>query len=539
MKLKIFLIFFFITIKLTAQAPTIASNRLIGGSGLEQLSICFQTTDGGYFLGGNSSSNISGNKIENSFNNSQDYWVLKLDAQYNIVWQRTIGGDFIDDDFQQEYFRDAIQTQDGGFLLGGYSGSPISGNKTAPSKGEFDYWIVKLNSQGVIEWQNSYGGSSTDVLITFIETQGGNFLLGGTSRSNISGDKTENSKGGNDCWILKINSTGDIIWQKTIGGSGYDGVFNFLETPDGGTIVGATSDSSISGDKTENSYGLTDYWIFKLDANGNILWQKTIGGNQFDSLYNIINLQDNNLLITGISNSSISGLKTENSRGSYDYWIVKFDSVTSNVIWQKTIGGSSSDRIDVRKSTLEDTDGNLYVCGYSNSNISGEKTENSRGLTDAWIVKLNASGTVLWDKTIGGLGYDGASNIIKKQDNSFLMAGGSRSSNSGDIEVTNNGYEDYWLVELNPEVLSNTNSTLFSDFVVYPNPTDDSINIVFGELQEAINIKVFNTLGQIIDTKEFNNVMRTRFKLPFETGMYFISVENNKGEKKVIKVLKN
>ena len=154
-------------------------------------------------------------------------------------------------------------------------------------------------------------------------------------------------------------------------------------------------------------------------------------------------------------------------------------------------------------------------------------------------MKLNASRTVLWDKTIGGLGYDGASNIIKKQDNSFLMAGGSSSTNSFDVTVTNNGSVDYWVVELNPEVLSNTNSTLFSDFVVYPNPTDDSINIVFGEFQEAINIKLFNTLGQIIDIKKFNNVMQTRFKFPFETGMYFISVENNKGEKKVIKVLKN
>ena len=506
---------------------------------LKILFIFFQTSDGGYFLGGNSTSNISGDKTENSFNNSQDYWVLKLDAQYNIVWQRTLGGNFIDDDFQQEFFRDAIQTQDGGYLIGGYSGSPISGNKTAASKGEFDYWILKLNSQGVVEWQNSYGGSSSDVLITFIEIQEGNFLLGGTSKSNISGDKTENSKEGNDCWILKINSTGGIIWQKTIGGNGYDGVFNFLETQDGGTIVGATSDSLISGDKSENSYGLTDYWIFKLDTNGNILWQKTIGGNQNDALFDLFTLQDNNILLTGYSDSSISGLKTENSRGSYDYWIVKFDPVTSDIIWQKTIGGSNTDKIESKKSTYEDADGNLYVTGYSNSNISGEKTENSRGLTDAWIVKLNASGTLLWDKTIGGSGYDGSYNIIKKQDNSLLLAGATRSSNSFDVTVSNNGSEDYWLVELNPEVLSNTYSSLFSDFVVYPNPTNDLITVVFGELQEVIKIKVFNTIGQIIDTKEYNNVIQSNFKMPFETGMYFISIENNKGEKKVIKILKN
>lgn len=537
MRLKTILFTFFIIAKVCSQAPTLSSNRLIGGSNLEQLSICIETSDGGYFLGGNSLSNISGDKTENSFNNSQDYWVLKLDAQFNIVWQRTLGGNFVDSDFQQEFFRDGIQTQDGGFLIGGYSGSPISGNKTAAAKGEFDYWIIKLNSQGSVEWQNSYGGTGNDTLSSLMETSDGNYILGGTSNSNISGDKTENSKGGNDCWIIKINSTGGIIWQKTIGGSDSDGVSSILQTTDGGFIVGANSSSSISGDKTENSFGFIDYWIFKIDANGIILWQKTIGGNQSDGIMSLLLLQDDTIIVAGNSDSSISGLKTEASRGSFDYWILKLDSI-GTIIWQKTMGGNNSDRIFNKKSIIQDLEGNFYITGSSDSNISGEKTENSRGLSDAWVLKLSASGTILWDKTIGGFDQDVLSTLIKRSDNSFLLSGGSGSSNSGDITTTNNGYGDYWLVELNPEILSNNNSILSTDTIVYPNPTKDDVLINFGKPQELVNISLINPLGQIIDVKEYKNANLIKYSLPIETGMYFVLAENNFGEKKVFKILK-
>ena len=148
----------------------------------------------------------------------------------------------------------------------------------------FFYLLFSLNlfSQPVIVWQKTIGGNNADELFVIRQTIDGGYVLGGYSNSNISGDKTENNRGGDDYWIVKIDSSGNIQWEKTIGGSGYDDLFSMEQTTDSGYILGGRSDSNISGDKTENSRGLTDYWILKLDALGNIQWQKTIGGNDDD-----------------------------------------------------------------------------------------------------------------------------------------------------------------------------------------------------------------------------------------------------------------
>jgi hypothetical protein len=161
------------------------------------------------------------------------------------------------------------QTTDGGYIVGGSSSSPISGDKTQDSIGWDDYWIVKTDSLGNIMWQNTIGGTHWDKLETIHQTTDGGYILGGISLSNISGDKTENCIGGWDFWVVKTDSIGNILWQNTIGGDSDEGsnVTNqpLLElTSDGGYILGGFSESNISGDKTENSMGLFDYWIVKL-----------------------------------------------------------------------------------------------------------------------------------------------------------------------------------------------------------------------------------------------------------------------------------
>ena len=222
--------------------------------------------------------------------------------------------------------------------MGGYSESGISGEKTENFRGDFDYWILKLDNSGNIEWQTTIGGNDSEVLSSMIQTTDGGFLVGGYSKSNISGEKTENSRGGNDCWIIKLNSSGNIEWQKTIGGSGTDYLFSLIETNDSGYLIGTTSTSNISGEKTENSNGYSDYWVLKLNNTGNIIWQNTIGGNQEDFLKDIIQTSDGKYMLAGWSYSNISGDKIENSRGEEDYWILKIDEI-GEIIWQKTIGG--------------------------------------------------------------------------------------------------------------------------------------------------------------------------------------------------------
>ena len=135
-----------------------------------------------------------------------------------------------------------------------------------------------------IQWQNTIGGNADDYAVPTIvlQTTDGGYIIGGSSSSNISGDKTENSNGSTDYWIVKTDSSGNIQWQNTIGGSGYDALVAIQQTSDGGYILGGQSQSNISGDKTENCLGGRDYWIVKTNATGVIQWQNTIGGDQDD-----------------------------------------------------------------------------------------------------------------------------------------------------------------------------------------------------------------------------------------------------------------
>ena len=152
-----------------------------------------------------------------------------------------------------------------------------------------------------ILWQRTIGGSGKEYLKSIEETSDGGMIIGGYSNSNISGDKSENSRGANDYWILKLDSSGNIVWQRTLGGDGEDKLAAFHQTSDGGYIVGGYSDSGISGEKTESSRGFTDYWILKLNSSGSIEWQKTIGGNEGDLLVEIHQTPDDKYILAGSS----------------------------------------------------------------------------------------------------------------------------------------------------------------------------------------------------------------------------------------------
>jgi len=354
-----------------------------------------------------------------------------------IEWQNTIGGSGWDE------LRSVIQTNDGGSLIGGYSNSNISGDKTENCLGDYDFWIVKIDSNGNIQWQNTIGGSDNDYLNSVILTSDGGYMLGGTSRSNSSGDKTENSNGFIDYWIVKIDSIGIILWQNTIGGAGYEMLQSIIQTSDGGYLLGGDSFSDISGDKTENSIGDNDYWVVKTDSLGIIQWQNTIGGSLHDYFYTLLQTIDGGYLLGGFSQSNISGDKIENSNGNYDFWIIKIDSI-GNLMWQNSIGGSNDDYL---YSVIKSTDGGYFLGGLSNSDISGDKTEKSKGFSDFWILKIDSSGNIQLQKTIGGDSEDQLHSMTQSPDGGSLFGGWSRSNISGNkTENSYNSY-DYWILK--------------------------------------------------------------------------------------------
>jgi hypothetical protein len=463
----------------------------IGGNAEDELFSIQQTSDGGYILGGYSNSDISGDKTENS-NGVSDYWIVKTDSIGTIQWQNTIGGNAEDELFSIQ------QTSDGGYILGGQSDSDISGDKTENSLGYYDYWIVKTDSMGIIQWENTIGGSGTDRLNSLQQTSDGGYILGGYSNSNISGDKTEHSNGVSDYWIVKTDSIGNIQWQNTIGGNGDDELFSIQQTSDGGYILGGESPSAISGDKTENSLGFSDYWIVKTDSIGTIQWQNTIGGNNEDHLYTLQQTTDGGYILGGRSWSDISGDKSENSNGGFDYWIVKTDSI-GTIQWQNTIGGNQYDLLYAIQQT---SDGGYILGGNSNSDISGDKTENNLGYYDYWIVKTDSIGTIQWQNTIGGISWDYFRSIYQTADGGYFLGGFSESNISTDKTENSNGVRDYWIVKVNNQYNIFTGKLFF-----------DSNN---NGMQETGEPAVMNN--------QITEAVSGRFGFSGQNGQYYVTV---------------
>jgi hypothetical protein len=456
--------------------PTIVNQKTIGGNGGDNLQDICLTNDGGIIVGGYSNSGISGEKTKKS-RGVYDYWVVKLNKHQKIQWNKTIGGSSFDE------LTAVQQTSDGGYILGGFSNSKISGEKTQATRGGYDYWIVKLDSSGSIEWDKTIGGNSDDELNSLQQTSDGGYILGGYSASDVSGEKTQISRGGGyDYWIVKVDNLGNIEWDKTIGGNGYDNLHSLQQTNDGGFILGGTSTSGISGEKTQISRGIEDYWIVKVDNLGNIQWDKTIGGNSDDELYSLQQTRDGGYILGGTSYSGISGEKSQRSRGVTDYWIVKVDNV-GNIQWDKTVGGNGYDNLHSLQQT---NDSGFILGGASTSGLSGEKTENNEGNYDYWIVKLNENGHIQWDKTIGGNGYDNLYSINEISKNHYAMGGGSFSGISFDKTDTSRGSSDYWIVYLDyhspglktGNVTSITANSIHNNFSVYPVPAKYLLHVI-------------------------------------------------------------
>ncbi len=515
-----------LSLKNLGQTAQINWDKTIGGTGIDNMTSVITTSDGGYFLIGDSKSNISGDKTENS-KGERDYWVVKLKADRTVEWEKTIGGSGID------ICTAVVQTSDGGYFVGGYSISNASGDKTEDNIGandSFDYWVLKLNATGTIEWQKTLGGDLVEELHSVAQTSDGGYILGGHSNSNISGNKTEDSKGGSDYWIVKLASNGSIDWQKTIGGSQTDRWVNkIFQTQDGGYVLGGQSFSGSSasgpdGDKTEPNKGNGDYWILKLTTIGNIEWQKTLGGAQSDTFNDIIQSNTGGFLIIGSSDSGISGDKTEARRGDFsisDVWIVKLEN-GGDVSWDKTIGGA---RFDFGLSVVQDANNNYILGMYSNSNISDEKTEDSKGFYDYWVMSISESKMINWDKTIGGGDDDKLSKIIKDTSNNYVLAGSSISNISGDKTENSKqtGNNDFWIANFQISSTASIKENSLSDVQIYPNPSSDKITINIDAIK---SVDFFDINGKKVKTFSKNRIDITDLK----TGVYILKITSKSNQ---------
>jgi hypothetical protein len=361
----------------------------------------------------------------------------------DILWEKSYGGKHAD------YLFDVQATADYGFILAGSSLSNKTGNKTDDNHGDLDYWVWKMNEKGDLDWQKSIGGSGFDLLQSIKNTKDGGFILAGTSNSSNDFQKKDTCKGVSDFWIIKLDAKGEEQWQKTIGGSGQDELITAFQTKDGGYMLGGSSSSSPSikknnpkekstldakpdlYGKSEKSRGNMDYWIVKLDNTGTIQWQKTYGGEYSDLLRNMEQTKDGGYILGGYSNSPMSGDKTDANIGIGDYWILKIDD-SGTIEWQKTYGGNGDNQLYV----IHQTEEGGYIAG-GNSNSTSPLTALggmvSSG-TDYWVLKMDEKGTIVWSETYDFGKVDILTSLVENTDHTFLIGGYAKSENTNSLE---------------------------------------------------------------------------------------------------------
>ncbi|MBB4807624.1 hypothetical protein HNP38_002930 [Chryseobacterium defluvii] len=477
-KIFYFLLFILNSHLLFAQAPNIQWQVTLGGSEFDYAQDIQKTTDGGYIMVGFSNStdnDITGN------HGGEDCWVVKLNSSGAVQWQKSFGGSSDDRGLSIK------QTSDGGYIISGSTFS-IDGDVTE-NQGASDYWILKLDSLGNMQWQKTYGNSLEDYARDIWQTADGGYIVAGDSASDI--------------WILKLNSLGNLQWQKTLGGSGQESLKGIQETADNGFIISCWSNSN-NGDVTGN-HGGDDFWIVKLTSSGNIQWQKSLGGSGTDYAMDLNQTADGGYIIAGSSNS-INGDVTQNY-GDSDYWIVKTDS-SGNIQWQKSYGGSNE---DIAMSIRQTSDGGYIVAGYSNeypwSNLHG---------TNYWIIKLNSSGTLQWENTLGGAARDEPVGIHETSDGGFIIGGYTASSGNGKV--------DYWAVKLAyPTTLgiSEVKNNLIS---FYPNPARDFVYL--NSLPGETTISLTDISGKKLFSQKYNE---TKVSVPVNqliNGTYVLQAEH-------------
>ena len=403
------------------QNPLLKSwDHRYGGTDVDWLMSFKQTSDGGYILGGYSESGISGNKTQPS-QGGRDYYIVKLDATGNFDWDKVYGGT------DEDILYCIEQTADGGYIAAGLSWSGISGNKSTTNWGYTDYWILKLDSAGNKQWEKDFGGLDYDYLTAVKQTPDGGYILSGYSLSNTGGDKTQPSFGGADFWLIKTDASGNKLWDQVYGGMQIDYCKTIALTSENGFMIGGSTTSSVSGNKTSANWDpflpvTYDYWLVKTDSLGNMLWDKDFGGIDEDILFDVVQTSDNKYLIGGTSQSIPSGNKTQplwGALGSRDWWVVKIDS-SGSIIWDKDFGGNSTE--DEFGNTFETQDGGYLFTGTSYSFQSGNKTESNMGTEQVWALKTDTAGIAIWDKTIFTMGHDEQGYGVQGADGCFTFA---------------------------------------------------------------------------------------------------------------------
>lgn len=360
------------------------------------------TPDGGYIgVGADSIFNFTPSMVAGK-NAIEVPFIVKLDSAGNIQWRHSNSNTF------GSLYSSVALSPDGGYVAVGGWRDPLVFSDSG------QYLITKYNSTGAIAWEKKYGGSSADRARSITRINTGGYLVAGSSRS-VDGDVTDNHgpAGTADAWLMKIDEDGIIIWKKCYGGTSPDAAYTVVESPDGGFVVGGIS-SSNNGDLTGNN-GAIDAWLFKINSTGALIWQKNYGGVSDDVLQQLALNVDGSIAVAGHTVSPT--LPSNGHKGGMDMWVARIAN-GGNIIWSKGFGGTQD---DYGMGITATQDGSYLVSGYTSStdmDISGQN-----GLLDAWLVKINGTGSLVWQKCIGTNKDEFATSVVYHNESEYTIAG--------------------------------------------------------------------------------------------------------------------
>jgi PKD domain-containing protein len=339
-----------------------------------------ETSDGNFVLAGRTRSGNSGD-ITSTSKGRNDILIVKISGDGSgVLWQKRVGGN------SEDVAYDVIETSNGNVVVGGYSSSTnLLGN---PSRGSLDAYMIMLDPTGNIVWEKTFGGSGFESLDQLRPDNNGGIIAAGYSAST---DLTTANNGSFDYWLFNIDENGNQVWENTYGGSGVDAIRSMALTPDGGILIGGQSNSGIGGDKTQSNQGLDDMWLVKTNAEGELQWEKTYGGIGYDWAQSIYALTDGSFVFGGFSNSGISGDRQRENIGNLDVWFLKADAKGA-LLWQGVFGGNEADG-EVNIPYYDEQKDEIYLSGSTNSGIGHYlTTENFGSGSDFWLAKFQLKG---------------------------------------------------------------------------------------------------------------------------------------------------
>ncbi|HCB60647.1 MAG TPA: hypothetical protein DEP77_01760 [Bacteroidales bacterium] len=459
----VFLLFCLVGLIINAQ-PSLSWQKTYGGSDHEYAINSIPLSDGGFVFVGHSDSG-DGDLPDNG--GMTDLWVARANAAGTLVWSYSYGGTLDDEG------ADVVQAADGTFFVAGWSDSndgDVSGNHDEYSS---DFWILHLNSSGLIMNKKCFGGTYDDDAAAIDITPDGHILVAGITYS-YDGDVVGNHGSyETDVWVIKLDTALNLLSQKCVGGSDTEEGINLVATNDNGCVVVGRSFSS-DGDVTGYHAG-SDMLVAKLTSTLTIEWAKCFGGSETEEGNAVVQLSDGSYTVLGYTSTHNNGDVTGHygSSGMDDFWLLKLTS-TGVMEWAKCYGGSGDDQANGLTKTA---DGGYVMCGLTNSSdeqVSGFHT--GFFAPDVWVAKVFSDGSFMWQRCCGGTDQDESFNVYEESANVYVVTGFTYSSNY-DVTI-NHGSADGWILKITAVLGEDELSA--GELKVFPNPARDYISFESG-----------------------------------------------------------